>query len=54
MDAFSASLMADVYKRQGHGLAVGAQEGLGGVDQRVDGGAGEGLVGQGQIGRAHV
>ena len=31
----------------GHGLAVGAQEGLGGVDQRVDGGAGEGLVGQG-------
>ena len=31
----------------GHGLAVGAQEGLGGVDQGVDGGAGEGLVGQG-------
>ena len=41
----------------GHGLAVGAQEGLGGVDQRVDGGAGEGLVGQGleQVGdQAHL
>ncbi len=30
----------------GDGLTVGAQEGLGGVDQGVDGGAGKGLVGQ--------